>query len=73
MFRLKKQTSKNVAETTCKLLQNCYIMNIGSPTHHVYPACKTIRTIWQNMKVRELQVSQFPGCLVNWEKFKSTV
>ena len=48
-----------------KLSQNCYIMNINSdfPTHHIYPAWKTIFTIWQNMNARKLSKSQFPYCL----------
>ena len=37
--------------------QNCFIMNIGSPTHHICPAWKTILRIWQNVKARELQKS----------------
>ena len=38
-----------------KLPHNCYIINIKSdfPTHYIYPAWKTILTIWQNMKARK--------------------
>ena len=54
--------------STFNLPQNCYIMTIGSPTHHIYAAQNTILTIWQNMKSREFRKSQFPNCLVNWEK-----
>ena len=47
--------------------QNCFIINIGSPTQHIYiPIWKIILPIWQNMNVRELH-SQSPNWLVNWE------
>ena len=35
------------------LPQNCRIMIIASSTEHIYPAWKTILTIWQNIKARE--------------------
>ena len=56
-----------------KLPQNCFITNIGSPTHQIYPAWKKILTIWQNIKARELQKSQFPNYLVNCKILGSTV
>ena len=55
-----------------KLPQSCCIMNIRFPTHHIYPTLKTILAIWQNMKSRELQKSQFFNCLVNWEILRIT-
>ena len=39
---------------------------------HTYRAWKSVLTIWQNMKSRGLQKSQFPDSLVNWEKSGST-
>ena len=56
-----------------KVPQNYYIMTSGSSTQHIYPAWKAILTIWQNMKASEFQKSQFPSCVVNWEKLGSTV
>ena len=50
-----------------------YIVTIGSLTQYIYPAWKTIVTIWQNIKARELQKSQFPNYLVNWKKLGSIV
>ena len=50
-----------------KVTKNYYIINIGSSSHHIYPAWTTILTICQNMKTRELSKSQSPNCLVNWE------
>ena len=50
-----------------KLPQNCIILNIAFPTHHIYPVWMTILTIWKNMKAWELPKSQFPNCLLNWE------
>ena len=46
------------------LPQNCYIMTTASLPW------KTIFIIWQNMKAKELQKSQFPDYLVNWENFE---
>ena len=43
-------------------------MNFGSPNHLIYPARKTILTILQNVKGRELQKSQPLNCLVSWGK-----
>ena len=56
-----------------KLTQNYFIINIGCPVHHVYPVGKIIFTMWQNMKVRELQKSQSTNLLVNWEKCGCTL
>ena len=68
--------------------QNCYIVTIGSLTQHIYPAWKTILTIWQNMKAKEkipitqllsepgktLKYSKIPifNLFMNWEKLGST-
>ena len=45
-------------------------VNSNFPTHHICSAWKAILTIWQNMKARELQKSQFFNWmnLVNWQK-----
>ena len=52
-----------VTMVTFKLPQYCYIINIYDfPTHHIDPAWKRILTVWENMKARELQKSQFPNC-----------
>ena len=55
------------------LPENCSIMKTSFPIQHIYPAWKRILTIWQIMKGRELHKSQLHYCLVNWEKFGSTV
>ena len=56
-----------------KLSQNCLIMHIiRFPTNHIYLAWKAILTIWQNVKARKLQKSQFPNFLVNWGILGST-
>ena len=55
-----------------KLPRNCCIMNVASSTYHISTR-KTIFTMWQNMKTRELQKFQFPNCLVNCKKVGSTV
>ena len=39
---------------------------------HKHTLPESLLTVWQNMKSRGLQKSQFPYSLVNWEKFKST-
>ena len=44
-----------------KLPRNCYIMNIDSnfPTHHIYPAWKTILICWYKSKgTSEIPISQ---------------
>ena len=60
-------------------------MNINSDflTNHIYPAWKTIFSIWQNMKARQnweklgsavqasIQKSQFSISSMNWEKLRS--
>ena len=51
------------------MFNNVYRVHYPSP---IYPAWKTILTIWQNMNARELQKSQFPSCLVNCEMFGNT-
>ena len=52
--------------------QNCYIVTTGSLTQHIYPAWKTILTIWQNMKAREkipiTQLLSEPGKTLKYSK-----
>ena len=61
-----------IASSALNLLQNCYIMTIASSTHHIYPAWKTILTIWQNIKTRKkIIISQmFSELEKTWKFFQ---
>ena len=45
---------------------------VAPPLLYIYQAWKTVLTVWQNMKVSEIQKFQFSNSLVSWEKFGST-
>ena len=53
---------------TGSLLINCVLSLL-----QVYCGLKTLLTIQQNIKLRELQKSQFLYFLMNWEKFRGTI